>query len=290
MRDEEQAIEQFKEQVLQEGPRLGLNDTFRFACHSAVECFNQCCHDVNIFLTSYDILRMKNRLEISSEDFLDRYCIIPFSKTMRYPLVLLQMEDDEAKSCPFLDEPRGCSIYEDRPWSCRMYPLGRAAPPEQEGGEEATFYFLMHEDVCRGHNEPTDWTIAEWLSHQGVGEYDEMGVFFQRLAQDERLGGDTELTERQMDMLFMVLYDIDRFRRFVFTTKFLKMFEIADEAIEKLKEDDVALMKFGFDWVRFALWKEPTLTIRDEVAVARKAHIEAAEKRKRSLSRSKNAE
>ena len=38
--------------------------------------------------------------------------------------------DNEKKSCLFLDlENGGCQVYEDRPWACRMYPLGMAIPP-----------------------------------------------------------------------------------------------------------------------------------------------------------------
>jgi len=269
---EEKAFERFKEQILRDGPRLGLDDRFRFECHRKLECFNHCCHDVNIFLTPYDIIRIKNRLRLTSGDFLGRHCIIPLSKNMKYPIVMLKMNDDEQVSCPFLEVPNGCSIYEDRPWSCRMYPLGRAAPPERVGGQDTPFYFLLHDDFCRGHEQTSQWTVFEWLDNQGVGEYNEAARFFQQIVQDDRLGGETELSPQQMDMLFMVCYDLDRFRRFVFATEFLNMFQIAQETIESIRANDVELLQLGFDWLLFALWKEPALKIRDEVVQARLAH------------------
>ena len=48
---------------------LGPEDTFRFACHPDLKCFTQCCRGTTIFLTPYDVLRMKNALGISSESF-----------------------------------------------------------------------------------------------------------------------------------------------------------------------------------------------------------------------------
>ena len=44
-------------------------DGFTFACHPEVPCFNQCCRRLNLVLTPYDVLRLKNHLGMSSEEF-----------------------------------------------------------------------------------------------------------------------------------------------------------------------------------------------------------------------------
>ena len=49
--------------------RLGLKNKFKFQCHKKVACFTQCCRGINIILTPYDIIRLKNRLQLS----LDRH-------------------------------------------------------------------------------------------------------------------------------------------------------------------------------------------------------------------------
>ncbi len=36
-----------------------LDDKFKFSCHKELTCYNTCCRDVNIFLTPYDVLRMR---------------------------------------------------------------------------------------------------------------------------------------------------------------------------------------------------------------------------------------
>jgi len=40
--------------------RLGLKSKFKFECHKGVKCFTKCCRGINIVLTPYDIIRLKN--------------------------------------------------------------------------------------------------------------------------------------------------------------------------------------------------------------------------------------
>jgi len=163
-------IHRFKEKILADYDRLSLEDSFQFGCHSGVPCFNQCCADVNIFLTPYDVLRMKNALKMESAEFLERYTQIPIQKHQMYPVVMLKMDHaQENKPCRLVTD-EGCSVYEDRPWPCRMYPLGLASPRDKEASD---FYFVLKEDVCQGFNEQKQWTVQEWLDDQGMEPYDE---------------------------------------------------------------------------------------------------------------------
>mgnify|MGYP003572022551 CR=1 FL=1 len=72
-------------QVLDHAPRLTREDSFKFACHPGVSCFGDCCGDINIVLTPYDVLRLKNRLGITSGEFLDQYTVLPFTEEQRIP-------------------------------------------------------------------------------------------------------------------------------------------------------------------------------------------------------------
>ena len=74
------ARQELVEKILKDYPRLGPDDRFKFACHPGVSCFNRCCGDVNIFLSPYDVLRMKKRLGMKSGDFLDRHALLPVQK------------------------------------------------------------------------------------------------------------------------------------------------------------------------------------------------------------------
>ncbi len=281
-------IQKLKEQILKEYPRLSEESTFRFRCHKGISCFNECCGDVNIFLTPYDVLRLKNRLGISSTEFLRKYTITPFDKKLKYPVILLQMGDDEKKKCPFVSE-EGCRVYEDRPWACRMYPVGLASPGESSQALDKEFYFLLQEDICQGFKEDTEWTIREWLHDQGIDEYNKMGEYFKELTTDKFFLEGGTLTPEKVEMFFMACYDVDRFRKFVFESSFLKKFEVDPSTVEKIKTDDVALLEFGYRWLRFALFGEETMTVKEEIIEDKRKELvfkgklskEAAETKKR---------
>jgi len=253
---------EFEKQILADAPRLSRNDRFKFACHPGVSCFGDCCGDVNIVLTPYDVLRLKERLGLTSTEFLDRYTILPFTKDQRIPAPLLRMQDNEKKSCHFLTE-EGCTVYEDRPWACRMYPVGYAAPGKDAPGEEA-FWFLLEEEGCRGFEEGREQTVEEWISDQGMAKYDEMGELYRSLAIDDYLSKKGDLDPKKMQMFFMGTYDLDAFRRFVFGSSFLDRFEVDEAGIEEIRADDEALMRFAFRWLEFSLFGKPTMKMKPE--------------------------
>ena len=262
-------IEKFKEEILREYPRLSQDSTFTFACHPGVPCFNQCCGDVNIFLTPYDILRLKNNLNMSSEKFLSEHTIMPFDRNLKYPVVLLQMKDDENKSCPFVGE-NGCTVYEDRPWACRMYPLGMASPKEGDESLGEEFYFVLKEDFCKGFKEDNTTTVADWMKNQGIAEYNKMGYYFKELTLNEFFQEGDKVTPEKIEMFFLACYNLDAFRDFLFSSTFFDKFEVDDETRNAIEKDDVELLKFGYTWLRFALFGEKTLKIKDEVVQEKK--------------------
>lgn len=266
-------IEKLKETILKEYPRLSEESEFCFKCHKNVPCFNACCGDVNIFLTPYDILRLKNRLGITSGEFLAKYTLSPFDENTKFPIILLKMEDNEKKSCPFVTD-EGCSVYEDRPWPCRMYPLGLASPKDdpQIGSQE--FYFVLNEDVCKGHLEDHRYTVHEWIEDQGIEPYTEMGELYKDITLNDFFVKGGQLEPKKMEMFFTACYNIDKFREFVFDSSFLQRFEVDSETQERIKGDDVEMLKFGFRWIRFAFFGEDTIQIKSEVREARKKEIE----------------
>lgn len=260
LKDQFTPFDHFKKKLFDEAERLRPDHRFRFSCNPGVSCFNECCCDVNIFLTPYDIIRLKKRLDMDSEEFLLRHTIMPMDARQSYPIILLKMKDDERKSCPFVDPEQGCTVYEDRPWPCRMFPVGKASPKTDSA---MPFYFFMKEEVCRGFEEAEDeWTIESWMDNQQVKEYDEMGELFKGIALHSFFGKGQRLTPPLMEMFHMVCYNIDKFRLFVFESSFLKRFVVPEEQVEKMRDDDVELLKFGYRWLRFAIFQEPTMEVR----------------------------
>ena len=271
-------IENLKKAILEEYPRMDLSSEFSFKCHPGVTCFNQCCADVNIFLTPYDVIRLKNRLGITSGDFLSKYTIMPFDENSKFPVLLFKMQENEKKSCHFVGD-KGCTVYEDRPWACRMYPLGMASPKEDKQGLDREFYFLLKEDICQGHHEDNKMTVADWVRDQGIEEYNKMGEYFKDITLHPFFENqDNALSPAQIEMFFTACYNIDKFRDFVFKSTFLNKFEIEPEIIEQMKTDDIEMLKFGYRFIRFALFKESTIKIRSDVESATKEKLKQDKK------------
>lgn len=271
-------IEKFKEEILKEYPRLTKDSEFTFRCHKGVPCFNECCGDVNIFLTPYDIVRLKNKLGITSAEFLKKYTLVPFDENLMYPVILLKMNDDEKKTCPFVGKD-GCGVYADRPWACRMYPLGMASPRDDAGNTDKEFYFLLKEPICKGFEENKKQTVGDWLESEGIEEYNLMGQDFKELTLHPFFSDKKNLSPQKIEMFFTSCYDIDKFRDFLFGSSFFDKFEIEDTAKDKIREDDVELLKFGHRWLRFALFGEKTLTVKKGIFKAKKEEL--AEKSKK---------
>ena len=248
--------------ILKDYPRLKESDTFTFSCHPGVSCFNKCCNDVNIFLTPYDIIRLKNRLGISSSEFLEKYTILPLEENLRHPIVMLRMTDDSL-NCPFVCE-EGCSVYEDRPWSCRMFPVGVASPNELPEDDRERFYFLLHEDVCKGFEQGKEWTVLEWMDNQGVQDYAELGEMFKEISLHPFFTNNKGIQPVKLEMFYMVCYDIDKFRTFIFGSTFMKRFKVSEKEVKEMEQNDTALLKFGFKWLKFSLFGEKTLELSDK--------------------------
>jgi Fe-S-cluster containining protein len=253
------------ESILKEQPRLMPDDQFTFHCGRDLDCFTTCCRDVSIALTPYDLLRLKKSLHMDSTEFLEKYTLPLLSPEQKFPVVILRM-DPETKQCPFLSK-EGCGVYADRPWACRMYPLGVAAP-KKPTPTDRPFHFVVRENLCHGHGVGEARSVREWLAEQGIEEYEMMAAPFQELALHEFWDRGTALTPEQVAMFYLACYDLDRFRRFVFDSRFLKLFEVDEVRVEALRSDDEELLEFALQWLRFCLFGEKTMKIRREIREA----------------------
>ncbi len=257
-------LDTLKRTILEQFPRLDADAKFKFSCHPGVSCFNQCCADVNIFLTPYDVLRLKNHLGIGSQVFLDKYTQLLADPKQQLPAVQLRMTETETKHCFFVNPEKGCTVYENRPWSCRMYPVGQASPKESEDSEDEKFYFILNEEVCKGFEDGNEWTIAKWMDNQGVSEYDKFGEMFKEIAFHGFFDQGKVLTPQKVEMFFLACYNLDRFKDFIKDTTLLNRFEIGKDRLTKMMKDDEELLKFGFDWIKFSLFGEKTMKIKDQ--------------------------
>jgi hypothetical protein len=252
-------------QFLIDKRQLRADEKFEFTCHPGVPCFNSCCADINIVLTPVDVLRLSRRLGLHTRQFLETYTSNPITKDLKLPMVMLRMSDAEGKPCHFVGES-GCTVYEDRPWACRMYPLAMAIPPARAGEEPKPLFFVFEDDHCTGREQPerVQWTAEQWRRDQGITEHEALETGFRDLVTHPWFIGGRTLDPKRMHMFYMGCYDLDTFRTFVFESSFLDRFEIDPNELEEIKTNDEALLKFAFRWLRFALFAEPTMKVREE--------------------------
>lgn len=243
-----------------------LDSRFKFRCHSGINCFTKCCSRTDIILTPYDIIMMKRRLGLSSEEFLNKYTYIHIDESSSHPYAVLKMTEDGR--CPFVTT-EGCSIYEHRPSNCRYYPVGQGLiiMGSEKGPVNEEFYFFIRDPGCLGYQEDREWTIGAWRIDQGVEIYDEMNREWKEIQLRRNAPGQPKLDSKKRSMLYMASYDIDKFRRFIFESRFLDIFDIDSEEVERIKTDEIALMKFGFKYLKYILMVEETLKIKEEYRV-----------------------
>jgi uncharacterized protein len=251
--------------------RLDAHDTFCFSCHKGVSCWNQCCHGADITLTPNDILRMSAHLGLRPAEFLARHTVPATFDKSNLPVAKLRMAGVDGKgACAFVG-PEGCSIYADRPATCRYYPLGVVSMKMKDAEGKDDFNFIVKEPHCQGHAESKVQNVGAYKDEQEVADYERIDRgwidILMKMASWSTMGGPMGKapTPQTKKMFFMATCDVDAFRSFVFNSKFLEAYDLAAEAVERIKTDDQALLLLGFDWLKAVMFNEPTLHLKEQV-------------------------
>ena len=226
-----------------------------FDCNRDNVCFNDCCRDLNQALTPYDILRLKNNLGISSQDFLKTYTARHCGPESGLPVVAFKPDPARGYACPFVT-PEGCRVYEDRPGSCRMYPLARAITRSRKTGEMTQYFARIEEPHCKGFGTQTGQTVSQWLNGQNVDKHNQENDKLVELISLKNRIRPGRLDGAGADMFYLALYDLDEFRIEIFEKDLLKKIPIPETALIKVKTDDEALLNLGLDWVKTMLFGE----------------------------------
>jgi Fe-S-cluster containining protein len=245
------------------GIPLKNTDTFTFRCHSGLTCFNQCCRNLNLFLYPYDVLRLRKRLDMDSDRFLEAHADVVLRRGNHFPDVLLRMAENESKTCPFLSDA-GCTVYPDRPDTCRTFPVEHGMLFTDRPGTSEIISFFRPPDFCRGQHESQTLTLSQWADDQEAVTHNRMTARWasvKALFQKDPWGAEG-LNGSKGKMAFMAAYNIDRFRDFVFQSSFLKRYRVKKTIVKKLRASDRELLLFGFEWIRYFVWGIPSRQIR----------------------------
>lgn len=242
--------------------------TLKFRCHKDVKCWNACCANIDITLTPYDILRLKNHLGLSSGEFLQKYTVpYEIDKDGTPGVKLRSVEGGTA--CQFM-VPEGCSVYADRPTACRYYPVALLSVRRSDEYTDRLSFALVQEKTCLGHQEPDLQTIDQYREGQGATEYDEKGRGWRQLILKKKSAGPAigkpPIISNQL--FFMVSYDIDRFRAFIVSDSFNKTYDMPVDILAELLADDEKLMEFGYAFLRQVLFGEDKIVLEKDGAYA----------------------
>jgi len=183
-------------------------EVFRFACHCKVSCFNHCCRDLNQALSPYDVLSLKNHLNVSSKDFIETYAMVYAGSTTGLPVASLRFANDTDKHCPFVT-PQGCSVYPARPSSCRIYPLARALRRNRSDGRIREAYAIIREAHCRGFEEPGTQTVRQWVADQHLDVHLAMNDALIKLIALKNQMRPGPLSPEHLQLTRMAFYDLD---------------------------------------------------------------------------------
>lgn len=187
---------------------IGRDQEFRFRCTQCGEwCRNRAPKD-RILLSTVDIYRAAVLLGVEMQEVIAKYCdMVPGQESM-IPLMVMKQRLDG--SCIFLKKGK-CSIHDNKPLTCAMYPLGRLAFLNDDTGEHDFHYYLrdFQAEECHAAKDET-WTPAKWLARFHIEEYDDCIKLYKRLG---------EACSKLMHS-----YETDEGKREMFGTTFYMMF------------------------------------------------------------------
>ena len=232
---------------------IGIDDPLNFKCASDVPCFNECCRDLNQFLTPYDVLRLKNALNMPSGPFLRKYTSRHNGPESGLPVITFKSNPDTGHECPFVTK-KGCFVYADRPASCRMYPLARAITRSRETGEIKEHFALIEEPHCQGFGRRSGQTVREWLRGQDATRHNEMNDQLMEIISRKNQMMPGKLDGVDGDRFYLACYDLDTFKKEIFDNGLLDGFEIPPSFLQAVKEDDERLLDLGMAWIKNILF------------------------------------
>lgn len=149
---------------------LAPTDEFEFACK---EC-GSCCRKRQqpIMVTTCDIYYAMKAIGSTPTESLKKHFRFIIGHDSHLPVVLLKERDDG--SCSFLRKGK-CSIHQNKPMVCRLYPLGR-----YYDGTDKKYHYFTQPNSCEGNKQKT--TLQEWLTSFDIPAHEEENLLWSKLS------------------------------------------------------------------------------------------------------------
>jgi hypothetical protein len=108
-----------------------------------------------------------------------------------------------------------------------------------------------------------------------MGDYSRADREFKNITLHRYFQEGDNLTPQNVEMFFMACCDTGKLREFVFKSSFWDKFSVDDETRESLKDDDVELLRFACNWLKFVFFGEKNLTVKGDILEAKRKELEA---------------
>ena len=235
---------------------LEKDQPFCFACSPQVPCFNACCRDLNQVLTPYDVLCLKQYLNLSSGAFLSTYTDTHTGPETGLPVVSLRFKAADDLACPFVTEA-GCSVYPARPASCRTYPLARGVSFSRQTGRLTEHWAIIREPHCLGFQEGREQTVESWVADQQIDTHNRMNDKMLELISLKNRHRPGVLRPSDGSTVYTALYDLDTFRDTIFSEGDTAGITMDPQVIERAQTHDLDLLEVAMAWVGQTILTQP---------------------------------
>lgn len=204
---------------ISDGKLYDRNDMVRADCGDCVGC-SACCHGMgqSIVLDPYDIYRLSAGLHMKFEVMLADYLELNVVDGIILPNLKMTGEEER---CGFLNQEGRCSIHENRPGICRLFPLGRFY-------EEDSFQYFLQIHECQKTNR-SKVKVKKWIDTPDLVNYEKyindwhhlINRLEDLIANSQEEGVDKQISLMVLRTFYMTSYDTSE----DFYTQFYMRFE-----------------------------------------------------------------
>ena len=187
---------------ISDGKKYSINDMVKADCDDCKGC-SACCHGMgsSIVLDPLDVHRLMSHFQTRFEVLLEDKIELNIVDGVILPNLKMNMQA-EGEPCVFLDAEGRCSIHEDRPGICRIFPLGRVY-------ENNSFSYILQIHECQKENR-SKVKVSKWIDTPDLKKNQQFITdwhYFLKAAQARlAAGGEEELIKRIAMQILQYFY------------------------------------------------------------------------------------
>ena len=187
---------------ISDGKKYSINDLVKADCDDCRGC-SACCHGMgsSIVLDPLDVHRLMSHFQTRFEVLLESKIELNIVDGVILPN--LKMNTQAAgEPCVFLNAEGRCTIHEDRPGICRIFPLGRVY-------ENNSFSYILQIHECQKENR-SKVKVSKWIDTPELKKNQQFitdwHYFLKAVQAKLAAGGNEELIKRTTMQILQYFY------------------------------------------------------------------------------------